>query len=303
VSREARLRAALVLNAAMVALQVTFGFVAHSLGLLADAGHNLTDVAAVLLSLVAVRWARRAPNEAKSFGYHRATILAAQANAAAIIALTAVIGYEAVHRLVHPRAVSGALVVGVALVALAANGAAAALLVGRDVDLNIRSAILHMAGDAVASAGIAVAGTVILVTGRFYWLDPAMSLAIGVLIAVEAVRLIKQTTDVLLQATPEGLALAELACAMEAVPGVEQVHDLHVWGLTDDMRVLSAHVVLDGHPTLEEAQLVGVAVKQAISRPFHIAHATLELECEGCVDDGSWCAMGVVAAGDRARRR
>ncbi|MCU1461786.1 MAG: cation diffusion facilitator family transporter [Acidimicrobiales bacterium] len=291
VSREARLRAALVLNLGIVVVQVVGGVAAHSLGLLADAGHNLTDVAAVVLSLVAVRWAKRAPNEAKSFGYHRSTVLAAQANAATIIAITAVIGYEAVHRLVHPHPVSGGLVVVVALVALVVNAVAMFLLSERGGDLNMRSARLHMMGDAAASAAVAIAGGVIAASGRFYWLDPFASLVIGLLIAVSAAKLIKQTTDVLLESTPQGLSLDELGTAIENVAGVEQVHDLHVWGLTDEMRVLSAHLVLEGHPTLEEAQAIGMSVKRAISWPFGIAHATLELECEGCVDDGSWCAM------------
>jgi cobalt-zinc-cadmium efflux system protein len=290
-SRETRLRAALVLNIGIVAVQVIFGFAAHSLGLLADAAHNLTDVAALVLSLVAVRWAKRAPTDEKSFGYHRSTILAAQANAATIIAITAVIAYEAVHRLAHPRPVSGGLVVVVAVIAVGANTMAALVLAERHRDLNMRAVLLHIVGDAIAAAGVALAGVVIVVTGRFSWLDPLVGLAIGLLIAVEAVMLIKRTTDVLLESTPAGLNLDELAAAMEAVGGVEQVHDLHVWGLTDEMRVLSAHIVLDGHPTLEEAQAVGVNVKRAISGPFRIAHATVELECEGCVDDGSWCAI------------
>jgi cobalt-zinc-cadmium efflux system protein len=285
VTRSSRLLIALALNAALVIGLVIFGLAAHSLGLLADAGHNLTDVAAIVISLVAVRLVRRAPNEAKSFGYHRSSILAALVNAAMILALTAFIAYEAINRLANPQPVRGGLVVIVALVAFALNASAALVLRERGKDMNMRSALLHMAGDAVASLGVAVAGVIILATGRFLWLDPIVSLGIGVLISKEAWSLLRQAVEVLLEATPAGLDLRELQVTAERVEGVAEVHDLHVWSLSSEVRALSAHVVVTGHPTLEQAQAVGVAVKGVLEVPFSIAHATLELECERCVDD------------------
>lgn len=302
--REVRLRLALGLNVAIVAIQVVFGLAANSLGLLADAGHNLTDAAAVGASLVAVRLARRRPTSERSFGYHRGTILAAQANAATILAITVLIVYEGIRRLVHPETVSGGVVVVVAVGAAAANLVAAlALREGHahphgghdhdegEGDLNMRSALLHMAGDALASIGVAAAGAVILLTGRFDRLDPVVSMGIGLLIAYQAWKLMRASTDVLLESTPAGLDLRQLTSAMATVPGVEQVHDLHVWSLSSDVRALSAHLVLSGHPTLEEAQTVGEAVKAAVTGRYRIAHATLELECESCSDDGDWCAI------------
>lgn len=301
--RESRLRIALALNVVIVVVQVVFGLAAHSLGLLADAGHNVTDVAALLASLMAVRWARRSPTAERSFGFHRGTILAAQANAAGILAVTVLITYEGVRRLIHPTPVSGGIVVVVAAGAAAANLIAAlALREGHnhaagsahdqgEGDLNMRSALLHMAGDALASVGVAIAGAIILVTGRFDRLDPAVSLGIGALIAFQAWKLLRSTSDVLLESTPAGLDLTGLATAMESVDGVEHMHDLHVWSLSSEVRALSAHLVLEGHPTLEEAQVVGRRVKHAITTPFRIAHATLELECESCVDEGDGCAM------------
>src|SRR5438552_14854132 len=190
--RDTRLTIAIVLNVVIVVAQVGFGFVAHSLGLIADAGHNVADVAALALSLIAVRWARRAPTESKSFGYHRATILAAQANAAAIIAVAAIVAFESVHRLADPADVNGPIVAVVAFVAFAVNMTAALTLASRDADMNIRSALLHLWGDAAASLGVAVAGVVIAVTGGYERLDPAVSLAICGLIAVQAVRLIRE---------------------------------------------------------------------------------------------------------------
>ena len=296
-SRLRRLRVALALNLVIVAIQVGFGLAAHSLGLLADAGHNLTDVAAIVLSLVAVRLSMRPPTAARSFGYHRSSVLAAQANSAGVLAITAVIAFEAVRRLFHPEPVRGGIVLVVALVAVVANLAGALVLREHEHqqgqgDLGMRSVMLHLGGDALASLGVAVAGGIMLATGGARWLDPAASLAIGALITVEAIKLLRSTTDVLLESTPEGLDMAEVAHVMAGVAGVEEVHDLHAWSLSSDVRALSAHVVMAGHPTLEEAQAVADRVKRAVAVPFAISHATLELECESCVEDGGDpCAM------------
>ncbi|MGI8777958.1 MAG: cation diffusion facilitator family transporter [Acidimicrobiales bacterium] len=310
--RSRRLRLALGLNGVIVVVQIVLGIAAHSLGLLADAGHNLTDVAAVAASLVAVRWALRRPTTQRSFGYHRGTILAALFNAASILAITVFIFYEGVVRLLDPEPVSGGIVVVVAGIAAVVNTMAALAVrehshgdahgggghgaAGGDAgaDLNMRSAMLHLVSDALASLGVAIAGAVILVTGGNFWVDPAVSLGIGALIAWQAWRLMRQAAEVLLESTPTGLDSEVLQQAMASVDGVETVHDLHVWSLSSEVRALSAHLVLAGHPSLEEAQLVGTAVKRAISRPFAIVHATLELECESCVDDGAWCAMDLV---------
>jgi cobalt-zinc-cadmium efflux system protein len=177
------------------------------------------------------------------------------------------------------------------LAAAASNGAAALILRERNADLNMRSALLHMGGDALASLGVAAAGAIILVSGRYFWLDPAVSIGIGTLIAWQAWRLLKETTEILMESTPPDMELANLTRAIEQVDGVENIHDLHVWSLSSEVRALSVHVVIEGHPSLEEAQAVGERVKRSVSAPFRIAHATLELECENCVDDGSWCAM------------
>ena len=328
-SRERRLVTALGLNIAIVAVQVVSGLAARSLGLLADAGHNLADVAAIVISLYAVRLARRPATARRSFGFHRSTVLAAQANAAMLLVVTALVAYEAVRRLADPHPVRAGIVVVVALVATLVNLAAAGVTheavgsghsghshddglhhddhgashhddashhehgapAGRD--LNMAATTLHLAGDAAASLGVALAAAVILATGRLYWLDPAISLVIAALIAYQAYRLLREAMDVLLESTPASIDTARLAAAIEAVDGVEAVHDLHVWALSSDVSALSAHLVLDGHPSLEEAQRVGTRVKAMISAPFAIAHATFELECEACQDDGSWCAIDV----------
>jgi len=303
VSRARRLSVALGLNVVLVAAQLGFGIVARSLGLLADAGHNLSDVAAVVVSLVAVQWARRSPTAERSYGYHRGTILAALANAAMILAATCFLIYEGVRRLAHPQPVRGGLVVAVALAAFAVNALAALVLREHGSDLNMRSALLHMAGDAVASLGVAAAGAVILLTGGYLWLDPAVSMAIGALIAVEAFRLVRQAADVLLESTPKDVDISRLTQAIATVEGVETIHDLHVWSLSSEVRALSAHVVLAGRPTLEEAQVVGERIKTVVSGPFTIAHSTLELECVACSDsqDGP-CDMDAAVTSPPAHR-
>ncbi|MBV8235253.1 MAG: cation transporter [Acidimicrobiia bacterium] len=290
-SRELRLRLVLGLNLALAAGLVVAGVFAHSLGLFAAAGDTFTDIGAVLLALLAVRLTRRSPTAQRSFGYHRSTILAAQANAAAMLLVCGVIVIEAVRRLQNPPAVHGGLVLVAAAVAAVANGAAALVVAGDRNDLNMRAVLLDTMGDAAANAGVAGAGAVILVTGAYQRLDPAVSIVIAVVIAARAVRLLMQAADVLLESTPAGLDLGELAGTMAAVSGVDAVHDLHVWSLSSEVRALSAHLVLSGHPTLEEAQVVGDRVRATIGPRFGIAHATLELECESCVqEDGEPCA-------------
>jgi cobalt-zinc-cadmium efflux system protein len=296
--RSRRLLLVLVINVVIVAGQVVAALLASSVSLMADAAHNLTDVAAILLAFVALRLTRRPPDSSRSFGYHRSTVLAAQANAAFLFAVTAIIGYEAVMRLLHPHPVRGGLVAVVALGALVANGGAALLLFERPTtkggshDLNMRSAFLHMAADAGTSAGVALAGTVILVTGSLYCLDPLVSLAIALVIGVQSFVMVRDAVDVLLESTPSGLDVDELIGTMKAVAGVEDVHDVHAWSLSSEVYALSAHVVLLGHPTLEEAQLVSEAVKAALAGPYHIAHTTFDLECETCVSgDTPPCAM------------
>lgn len=293
--RTRRLVVTLGLNVALAAGLLVGGLAAHSVGLLSDAGHNVTDVAGVAMSLLAVRWATRPRSPSHSFGYHRGPIVAALANTAVIAVVTVVIVVESVVRLLHPRPVHAGLVVGVAGAALVVNGVAALLLRERSGDLNMRSAALHMAGDALGSLAVVSAGAVLVADHSLEWADPVASLVVAVIILVEAYRLLRASVDVLLESSPADVDLAELTATMGRVPGVSEVHDLHVWSLSSDVRALSAHVVLSGHPTLEQAQVVGDRVKSAIGAPFTIAHSTLELECERCTDgEADPCLMDSV---------
>ncbi len=289
--RTRRLAISLVLTAVLAVVEIGFGVVAHSSGLLADAGHNLSDLGALVLSLVAVRLALRPPNAARSFGNHRATILAALANAALIAIVTVLIVLDSFHRLGHPEHVRAGLVIVVASFGLVVNGVAALVLRDGSNDLNMRSALVHMAGDALASLAVVVAAVILLFVPSATWLDPVSALTVAAIIVVQAFRVFASSVAVLLESTPPDLDLAQLTAAMAGVSGVGEVHDLHVWSLSSEMRVLSAHMVLTGHPTLEEAQAVGDRVKSAIAGPFGISHTTLELECERCNDEEDPCRM------------
>jgi cobalt-zinc-cadmium efflux system protein len=285
-TRSSRLVAGLGLNGALVVGEVVAAALARSTVLLADAGHNLADVAALALSLAAVRWAMRPRSDTRSFGNHRATILAALANAALLAVVTFAVAALGVERVLHPVAVHGAVVAAVGGAALVVNGLAALLLVDRTRDLNMRGAFVHMAGDVLGSLGVVVAGVIVALAGQSAQLaDPAASLAVCLLILVQAVGILRESSDVLLESTPTDVDLDRLRETVTAVPGVGEVHDLHVWSISSDYRALSAHLVLTGHPTLEQAQETGARVRDEVTRRFGIAHTTFELECERCVDE------------------
>jgi cobalt-zinc-cadmium efflux system protein len=289
--RSRALVAALCLNVVIVVGQVVAGIGAHSLGLIADAGHNLVDVAAILLALIAVRWSRRAPTTSRSYGYHRATILAALANAVLIVAVTGWLVVEGIIRLEHTPAVNGGVVAIVAAAAAVLN--IVAVLVVREGgahDLNLRAVMLHLVGDVLASVGVAVAGFAIWLGGP-YLLDPLASLLVALLIGAQALPLVRDSADVLLESTPTGLDVDAMVLTLCTDPGVLGVHDLHVWSLSSDLRAMSAHVLVSGHPSLEEARVVGERLKDRLAADFAIGHATLELECETCDVEPPTCLV------------
>jgi len=283
-TRSRRLVLALIIDLLLVAGEAVGGVLAHSSGLVATAGHDLADGASLGLALLATRLALRPPTAARSFGFHRATILVALANATAIVVVGLGVVALAAYRLAEPAQVHGAIVVIFASAGLAGNGAAALLLREHTRDLNLRAVALHFTGDAAAALGVIVAGTVIIVTGHFEAIDPVVALLITLLIGTKAWRLVRASLEVLLEATPADLDVAALAAAISGTEGVTAVHDLHCWSLSSEVRALSAHVVLDGHPSLEEAQVVGERVKASVSRRFNVAHTTLEMECEPCAE-------------------
>ncbi len=240
-----RLGIALLITALFVVVEALAGWAANSLALLTDAAHNLTDVAALGMSWLAIRLAARPANAGRTYGYHRAGILVALLNAATLGAITLWIFYEAYQRLLAPPEVQDTLLIVTAFVALLVNAGTAWLVhSGHEHDLNQRSAFLHLAGDAVSSLGALAAGILIYFTGA-YILDPLVSILIGVFILWNAWKIVRESVDILLEATPRNLDMNALVSDIQAIPGVRGIHDLHVWSINLQMRALSVHVLTD----------------------------------------------------------
>jgi cobalt-zinc-cadmium efflux system protein len=285
-----RLVLALVITLGFVFVEAAAGWYGNSLALLTDAAHNLTDVAALALSWYALRLAARPANAGKTFGYHRAGILIALFNSATLIALTLWVFYEAYQRLVTPEVVDAPLLTWVAALAFVVNlGTALLVKQGSHKDLNLRSAYIHLAGDALSTFGAILAGLIIWATG-WVALDPIVSILIGLLILWSAWTIVRESTSILLEGTPPDLNLPALVNDLMQVPGVRGVHDLHVWSITQDMRALSAHV-LTGDLPISEGAAIQQAVNEVLSHRYNITHATLQLECAGCEPDLLYCNL------------
>jgi cobalt-zinc-cadmium efflux system protein len=279
------LRVALGANAALLVVQVVAGFAFGSLAVLADAAHLLADVVALSLALLAQQLTTRAPSARNTYGMLRAEVLAAQANAAALVLISVWVCYEAVQRLNQPEHVNGLGVLLVGLLALAVNaGSAWVLAPSAGSSLNMRGALLHLISDALGSLGVVVAGVLLLATGAD-WPDPVASILISVLVVIAAFGLLRDATRVLLEGVPKGLDVDAVEHALSTAAGVDAVHHVHVWSLGSETPALSAHVVLGGELTLHQAQEAGDRLKQLLAERFGIDHATLELECHACDDD------------------
>jgi cobalt-zinc-cadmium efflux system protein len=281
------LRFSLVATLAYVAITFIAGLRAHSLALISEAGHNASDFLALLLSFAAVYFQTRPANQEKTFGYQRAGVLAAFINAASLIAIALWIAIEGVHRLYAPVAVQPRLMMIVAAAGVVMNGVIAALLWGVARDVNLRSAFLHMAGDTLSTAAVIAGGAGILLTGR-NWIDPALSLLIAALILWTSLGIVRESLNILLEGTPRGVSLSEIRAAMEAVEGVENVHDLHVWSLGSNSSALACHVTIADIPPSESACIL-LRLNHLLREHFHVSHTTIQFEnlccpeLEGCV--------------------
>lgn len=278
----ASLRAAILVTLLIFGVELAGGWYSGSLSLISDAVHMLGDLFALLLSLAAVLLARQLPTRARTYGYHRAEVLAAFVNGLILVAVTAGILISAVERLRSPPEIEAPIMLAVAVVGLVANLVVIARLRGHG-GLGVRSALLHVASDTLSSAAVVGAGAVIYATGLTV-IDPVLSILIAILILASAVRLLRETTAILLQFTPRGLDLEAVTAAMREVDGVDAVHDVHVWALSTDLYVLDGHVVT-GAGEMWEVEAIKTAVKNRLRR-MGIDHVTLEFElipCEGCV--------------------
>jgi cobalt-zinc-cadmium efflux system protein len=279
--RSATLKVALALTCVVLVVELAGGLAAHSLALLSDAGHVLTDVFALGLAWFAVAQAKRPADQRRSYGYHRVSILAALVNAVTLIVIVIVIAVEAVRRLASPEPVHGGIVIVAALVGIAINAFVVFGLRGDTHNLNTRAALIHVAGDIGASIGVVVAGAIILLTG---WLaiDPLLSMAIAVLIAFGAWRIVRETVNLLMEGTPRDINLAAVTSEITGTPLISSMHDLHVWALSSDEMALSVHVVVDDCP-LGEAEHVVRDLERRLCDRFAIGHTTIQVEsCHPC---------------------
>jgi cobalt-zinc-cadmium efflux system protein len=282
-----RLRLAAALVAVLCASELLAGLLTGSLALAGDAIHLGTDAITLGLAWYATAQARRRPTPTRSFGFHRTGILVATLNGVALAAVAALLALAAVGRLQHPTPVSGLPVLAVGAVALLVNGALGAYLLGAGDELSIRSAALHVAGDALASAGVVLAGVLLLTTG---WraADPVVSLGIAGLIAVAAVSVLREAVHILSEGTPRDLDAEQVRRVIAAAPGIEDVHDLHIWSLDRHHRMLSAHVSVADRP-LTEVTAILRSLEATLCTSFGIEHATLQPECPSCPDHPPVC--------------
>jgi cobalt-zinc-cadmium efflux system protein len=266
------------------------GLRANSLALISEAGHNASDALALLLSFVAVHFQALPATERKTFGYRRAGVLAAFLNAIGLIVISAWIAIAAVGHFARPVHSSPDTMMVVAAIGMVMNGVIAAMLWRVSHDLNMRSAFLHMLGDALSTAAVIVGGAVIYFTGS-KWVDPALSLAIAALILWSSIAIVRETLNILLEGTPRGLSLSDIRAKMQEVEGVEDVHDLHVWSLGAQTHALSSHVTIADIPPSESARILD-EINGVLLRSFHIHHTTIQFEHVGCpVEHG--CVMPV----------
>ena len=289
-----RMAIALAITLAFVVIEAGAGIIANSLALLTDAAHNLTDVIALALSWYAIRLTLRPANSGKTYGYHRAGILIALFNSTTLVIIALGIFYEAYQRLISPPEVEAGLMTVVAAIAFIVN-VVTALLVrqGSDHDLNQRSAFIHLAGDALSTLGALIAGVLIMFTG-WYVLDPLVSVLIGLLILWNAWLIIRESVEILLEGTPRDIDVDVMVQDIQQVPGVRGVHDLHVWSITQNMRALSAHVLVDDEPISVGAGIQR-QINEVLNKQYHIEHATLQLECVGCEPDMLYCELNSLA--------
>src|SRR5215467_1878418 len=274
------LRYSLLATFAYVLVTFFAGLRAHSLALLSESGHNVTDLLALLLSWAAVFIQTRPRSATKTYGYHRAGVLAAFVNALTLVVIAFYIFYEAVERLNHPVQVQPKIMIWVAVAGVLMNGIISWFLFRAAHDVNIRSAFIHQLGDTLSTGAVIVGGWFILVT-RQHWIDPALSIGIGCLIIWSSLGIIKETLNILLEGTPRGMSVELIVTGLRAISGVNDVHDVHVWSIGSDSHALSCHVKIDDMP-LSESDAILRQITDLLATEFHIHHTTIQFESAMC---------------------
>lgn len=282
-TNERALWLAVALTGSFMIAEVVGGLLTHSLALISDAAHMLTDVAALLIALVALRIGRRPFDSRRTFGYRRFEILAAAVNAGLLFVVAAYIMYEAYHRFQSPPSVQSSAMLAIAAVGLAINLIAMRVLsAGKDQSLNVKGAYLEVWSDMLGSIGVIVGALTIRFTG-WMWVDPLIAVAIGLWVLPRTWILLKESLNLLLEGVPEGLSLAEVEQTITTTPGVKGMHDLHVWAITTGQISLTAHLEID---TVTDPQAVLRAVSARLDETHHIQHTTLQCECGPCPNPG-----------------
>ena len=280
--------AAVALTLVFVVVEAVCGWLAHSLALLSDAGHNLADAAALGFSWYALWISNKPSHHGMTFGYHRVGVFAALANAVSLVVIAVLIGWEAIARIRQPEVANGAVMIGVAAAAIVVNALIGVWLHrGSKDDMNIRSAYLHMLGDAVSAFGVVIAGVLVAAT-HTRLADPVVSLLIAGLILYSSYGVLSESATVLLEGTPAGMDMPAVIAAIKNVGGVLEVHDLHVWMVGPGVVACSCHIVV-AEQSIREGQQVLRAVVHDIEHRFHITHTTVQVEVEGCDADDMYC--------------
>jgi cobalt-zinc-cadmium efflux system protein len=270
----------LILNSLYTVIEFAFGVATGSLALIADASHNLTDTFTLTVSFLANRLSRREANDSKTFGYGRATILAALLNSSIMLAVAGFIAFEAIQRLQHPVAVEGGIVAIVAAFGILVNGSIALVLSRHRKDLNMRSAFVDMAFDALSSLGAVIAGLVMLITDVHY-VDSIVGLLIAALLLYNTIKILREAVQILLEGTPKDVDVTALTEAISSTKKVISVDDMHVWTIRSGYTALSCHIAID-EVDLKDSRKIVETVKDKLRRDHDIQHATIEVELEDC---------------------
>jgi len=289
------LGAAVGLTLAFVAVEALSGWFAHSLALISDAGHNLADAAALGLSWYAIRVAGKPSHQGMTFGYRRVEVFAALINGLSLVMIAAVVAWEAVARIIHPDLADGRTMIVVAAAAIVLNVVISVWLRAASThNINVRSAYVHMLGDAVAALGVVIAGIIVLTT-NVLWADPVVSLLIAGLIVYTSWDVLRESATILLEGTPSGLNMPEVAQAITGVAGVRSVHDLHVWVLGPGVVSCSCHILV-AEQSIRDGQQVLRSVVRELEHRFGITHTTVQIEVEGCEVNDMYCVARKASA-------
>ena len=281
-----KLGGAMLATIALAAAEFIAGSLGHSMALLSDAVHNLTDLPTIAISWLAARWSVKPPTPEKTYGYHRSGILAAFVNALLLILVAIFILFEAARRLRHPVLVHTGLMLWIAVLALCVNGGITLALVGGRKDLNLRSILIHNFGDALSNVAILAGALAIRWTGAS-WADPVIGFAIGLMVLWSAAGILRESSHILLEGLPRNLQLEDVARAVLEIPGVEEVHDIHIWTIGAELQALSCHVrIPDMH--MEDSEKLLRKIRECIAERFQITHSTVQFERAGLPSDAGY---------------